>query len=340
MDLPPLHLIAVPTYRRPEDLGRALAEVSAQLAALEVGPESILVVDNDPAETGRAIAEKHQVRYVVETEPGIAAVRNRALTEATAAQATTMTFLDDDEIPTTGWLPALLQMWQTTQATAVAGKVLTTFPAQTPEWVRASGAFIRPVRQHGQTMREAATNNLLLHVPKVNALGLKFDARFGLSGGEDSLFTRQLTERGGTIYWAENAVVREQESPDRFQRSWVLMRAFRSGNTATRVEVALSGNQISRLVARTRMIIKGGIRAIAGNAQRLLGTIAGSLPQRARGTRTAYRGYGMLAAAFGYVYYEYARRRAASCRACGSPPSPSVGDSRPRNFLPEADYSL
>ena len=72
-------------------------------------------------------------------------------------------------------------------------------------------------------MSEAATNNLLLDLDGIRRLGLSFDERFGLTGGSDSMFTLQLTRRGGTIRWAEDAVVVEQEDPARLTRSWLLM---------------------------------------------------------------------------------------------------------------------
>ena len=43
-----------------------------------------------------------------------------------------------------------------------------------------------------------------------------------------------------------------------------------------------------------------------------VGRLTGSLPHRARGERTAARGRGMLAGAFGKVYDEYGLRRAAT----------------------------
>ncbi|MDG5711871.1 hypothetical protein N0Z45_19695, partial [Acinetobacter baumannii] len=83
------------------------------------------------------------------------------------------------------------------------------------------------------------TTNLLLSGPVVRRLGLRFDERFGLSGGEDSLFTRALTGAGQRIVWCAEASVLEDVPADRATRSWVCRRALSSGNTAARVELAL-----------------------------------------------------------------------------------------------------
>jgi glycosyltransferase involved in cell wall biosynthesis len=308
-------VIAIPTFRRPDALATALSAVRQQVDAANHAPDppmrcSILVVDNDPAGSGEPIAAKHAVQYVLEPRPGIAAVRNRAIAECDGARA--LLFIDDDEVPEAGWLRAMVGMYRSTGPTAVAGRVVTRFPADVEPWVDASGAFVRPTRVHGQTMREAATNNLLLDLDGVRRLGLSFDERFGLTGGSDSMFTLQLTRRGGSIRWAEDAVVIEQEDPKRFVRSWVLMRTFRYGNASARVRIALAPPGFRRLVARLLALGRGGARVLGGGARWGFGALSGSLPHRARGLRTASRGLGMMTAAIGYAHDEYRRRRSSS----------------------------
>ena len=305
-------VIAIPTFRRPAALRRALEEVALQVGELNAdAPEgvraTVLVVDNDPAQSARDLAGQLGVGYVAEPEPGIAAVRNRAMAEC--ATASGVIFIDDDEVPEPHWLRRLLERQSETAATAVAGRVITRFPPEVEPWVAASGAFIRPARRDGQAMSEAASNNLLLDVAQVQNLELSFDPRFGLTGGSDSLYTRALTARGGTIRWAEHAVVIEQEDAARFTRAWVLMRTFRFGNTAARVDVALAGSRRGRAAERMRMTARGGLRLLAGSARWLWGVARFSLRHRARGLRTAYRGAGMIAGAVGYAHDEYGRRR-------------------------------
>lgn len=308
-------VVAIPTFRRPEALANALAAVGEQVDAENARPGaplrcSILVIDNDPAGSGGRAAAEHGARYVIEPRPGIAAVRNRAIAECDGARA--LLFIDDDEVPEPGWLRAMIGMYRSSRPTAVAGRVVTRFPPDVEPWVAASGAFVRPTRNHGQTMSEAATNNLLVDLDDVRRLGLSFDERFGLTGGSDSMFTLQLTRRGGTIRWAEDAVVIEQEDPKRFTRSWVLMRTFRFGNTSARVRIALARTPARRLVERLLAVGRGSARVVGGGARWGLGAISGSLHHRARGLRTASRGLGMLAGAVGYAHDEYGRRRSSA----------------------------
>lgn len=308
-------IVAIPTFRRPEALTNALTAVREQVDAENDRPGapmrcSILVIDNDPAGSGARIALEHGARYIIEPRPGIAAVRNRALKECESAGA--LLFIDDDEIPEPGWLRGMIEMYTATHPTAVAGRVVTRFPDVVEPWISASGAFRRPIRTHGQLMSEAATNNLLVDIEGVRRLGVSFDERFGLTGGSDSMFTLQLTQRGGTIRWAEDAVVIEQEDPERFTRSWVLMRTFRFGNTSARARIALARTTPRRLLARLRALGRGGARVLGGSARWGLGVVSGSLHHRAHGLRTASRGLGMLAGAIGYAHDEYGRRRSSA----------------------------
>ncbi|AZS35599.1 hypothetical protein CVS47_00191 [Microbacterium lemovicicum] len=305
--------VALATFKRPGPLANALNAIRSQVdEANRAGTASheILVIDNDPRATGRDVAEKYGARYFVESTPGIAAARNRALDEA--ATSDVLIFLDDDEVVQPGWLDTITQRQRETGAAAVAGKVVTVFPAQLEPWIRDSGAFIRPVRVDGQPMNEAATNNLLLHLPTIRALGLRFDERFGLTGGSDSMFTRQLTARGGEIRWAEAAVVVEQEEENRFTKKWVLMRTFRFGNTSARVDLALAGSPRRRLIARARVVSRGAGRVFYGCARWIAGVVTRNSSHRAKGHRMVYRGLGMLAGVAGYAHNEYGRRRRAS----------------------------
>lgn len=305
--------VAVPTFRRPEGLQSALAAVLPQIAELNDSANpvtaAVLVVDNDPAASAREFTEVSGVAYVHEPEPGIAAVRNRALTELAGTRA--VIFIDDDEVPEPGWLAALVGRYLETGADAVAGKVITIFPDDTEPWVRASGAFIRPRREDGQAMTEAATNNLLLDLRTVERLGLRFDSAFGLTGGSDSMFTSRLVALGGVIRWCEQAVVVEREDPVRFKRTWVLMRTFRFGNTWSRVRISLATSGLGRVGQRIRCAMTGLVRMALGGVQWLRGLVTRSLEHRARGLRAIYRGAGNLAGAIGYAHDEYGRRRKA-----------------------------
>lgn len=311
----PTVTVAVLTFRRPADLSAGLPMLLAQAAevnAASLGQRTVdvLVVDNDPEGTARAVAQRHEsdmLRYVVEVEAGIAAARNRALDEAAGTDL--MIFIDDDERPCASWLRALLDAQADSGAAGVAGAVVSRFEQPLDPWIAAGGFFERPRVRTGTSVQAAATNNLLLDLRQIRRLGLRFDPAFGLTGGEDTLFTRSLIGRGGRIVWCDEAVVTDEVPVDRATRRWVLLRGVSSGNTAARVEYALAGGSGFGSPTGLRVGVGGLLRVAAGGLRWLLGMVLRSLRHRAGGLRTASRGVGMALGAAGYVYREYDRGR-------------------------------
>ena len=151
----------------------------------------------------------------------------------------------------------------------------------------------------------ASTANLLLDLDQVG--DLRFDERFNLTGGEDTLFTRQLVARGGTIVWCDEAVVVDHIRVSRLSRHWVLQRHFSAGNSSSICTVELQRGGPSRLAARVKGTGLGVARIAAGLLRAGYGWVSGSLRHRARGMRTAARGLGMTAGAWGGIYTEYRR---------------------------------
>jgi glycosyltransferase involved in cell wall biosynthesis len=299
-------LVAVLTYRRPDDLAAVLPLLREQAAALDP-PGRVLVVDNDPDAGARGLVEGAggDVTYAHEPTPGIAAARNRALDET--GDADVVVFIDDDERPVGDWLALLLATYHVDRPTGVVGPVVSEFSSALEPWVEAGRFFDRRRLPTGTVVEIAATNNLLLDLAQLRALDLRFDERFGLSGGSDMLITRQLTARGGRLVWCDEAVVTDVVPAERLTREWVLRRAYRSGNTTARTSLVVARGPADRVRVRARLVAEGSVRLAGGAARLAVGTVTGSLSQRVRGRRTWARGAGMLAGVTGAVYVEYSR---------------------------------
>jgi succinoglycan biosynthesis protein ExoM len=298
--------IAVLTYRRPHHLAALLPALAAQAGEVSADVD-ILVVDNDPGGDARELVTQAgadaPVRYVHEAAPGIAAARNRALDEA---RSELLVFIDDDERPTPHWLARLLAVHARYRAAAVVGPVVSRYDSPPSRWVAAGGFFDRRRMPTGTPVRVAATNNLLLDLGWVHGHGLRFDSRFGLSGGSDDLFTRQLSGRGGLMVWCDEAVVIDVVPASRVTRGWVLRRSYRVGNASSRV--LLDGTAPGqRLLLRLGLVGRGAARVALGSLRYLAGLMTGRVRHRARGLRTAARGAGMLSGSLGSVYSEYSR---------------------------------
>ncbi|MES2541481.1 MAG: glycosyltransferase family 2 protein, partial [Pseudomonadota bacterium] len=85
--------IVVPTFRREEFLPPLFQAVATQIGTVAV-PVELVLVDNSPEGSARAIPAPDFVRYVHEPRTGVAQARNRGVAEARGGY---VIFLDDDE---------------------------------------------------------------------------------------------------------------------------------------------------------------------------------------------------------------------------------------------------
>ena len=339
-----MHLtIAMLTYRRNDYLAQVIPELLAQADDVSDAQTtaSVLIVDNDPQSGARAVVEAARAAlageqseaaepsgradsaaaaatsrlvYVHEPEPGIVAGRNRALSQAHGSEA--LIFIDDDEIPSLGWLKALVSTWRAQGCAAVTGPTPPTFEVDPSPWVTASGAFDSWEAADGAQVRSADTGNLLLDLAVVEGLGLRFDPRYGLTGGEDSLFTRQLTRAGGVIRFAAGAVVTKRVPAARARRTWVLERSLRSGSSWARVRIDTAGPTdggasaaLPRLRLRLGYGLKGLAKAGVDGARAGVARIRHDVPAQARYEVSSRGGLGMVVGALGGHVREYSRPR-------------------------------
>jgi len=313
--------IAVPTFHRPAELRALLPMLLAHAA--EVGdafPTTVLIVDNDPGGSGAAVVDAlgdPRVRAVVEAHPGISAVRNRALSEAGTRL---LAFIDDDEVPHEGWLAHLLDTWQRTdRPAAVSGRVVASFSGELDPWLAAGSFFVRRRLPTGSAIDVAAAGNLLLDLDQVRAAGVRFADDLGLSGGEDTLFSRELHARGYRMTWCDESAITDLVPPERMTRRWVLQRAWSHGNSASTIRIRLARSRGGRLRARASGVVGGAVRVVGGGARWLFGVLTRSLRHQARGARAVWRGGGMVTGALGVVYQEYARGAAVDAGDAGDP---------------------
>lgn len=300
--------IAVPTYRRSDELRALLPMLCAQASgtSAEGYAVEVLVVDNDPAGSAAdVVAGFPEVRYVNELRPGIAAVRNRAMDEAAAARL--LAFIDDDERPHDGWLRHLVATWETSGAAAVSGRVLADYAGELDPWIRAGEFFVRRSLPTGTPIDVAATGNLLLDLDQVRDCGVRFESALGLGGGEDTLFSRSLAAAGRQMVWCDESAVVDKVPVERMTRAWVLTRAWSHGNGALLTELRLTAAPSARLGVRARGVGRGLLRVGGGAVRWAWGILAQSPRHQARGARALLRGTGMVGGALGVVYQEYAR---------------------------------
>ena len=258
--------------------------------------------DRRPHRVGSRL--RSRIRHVHEPVPGIVAGRNRALQECAGEDL--LVFLDDDELPREGWLRALVTAWREGDCAAVTGPTPPVYAQAPNAWVAASGAFDSWRADDGARVPSADTGNLLLDLAVVRDLDLWFDPGYGLSGGEDSLFTRRLSLAGGVIRFATGAVVDKRVPPERATRAWVLRRSYRSGSSWARVRIDTASGP--RLPMRLGYAVKGLGRAGRDGVRAVLARRRGDTAARAVHEVSSRGGLGMVVGAFGVRVLEYGRK--------------------------------
>lgn len=238
--LPLPHIsVCVCTYRRPLLLSRLLD----RLTDMSTGGRfsySVVIVDNDPDRTAENIAEKVLCGdhidgiYLHESRLNIALARNRALENAVGDYCA---FIDDDEIPQKNWLLELYLQAQRTGATAVLGPVENSFDRSPQKWILESGVFSRSRYPSGRRLhwRQTRTGNVLLRRKFLNAHKVRFNPKFGVLGGEDIMFFKNLLALpGAEAVWCDSAVVHEIVPASRATFSSIRRRATNQGRISFR----------------------------------------------------------------------------------------------------------
>jgi glycosyltransferase involved in cell wall biosynthesis len=298
--------IAIPTFRRPLSLERLLRAVEKLETSANV---TVLVADNDAeGHEGYDLCQRIAAGYrfpldaFIAPARGIAQVRN-ALAERMLAttRAQFVAMIDDDEWPQADWLEAFLRVQAATGADALHGAVMPVFEAMP----RASVAQCDGMASHRGTTGLCATINSTANVFVSRACFADlaapcFDPAFGLGGGEDKDFFTRLKAQGRRFAFADEAMVSAFVPASRATLSWVLKRAYSTGNSDMRV--FLKTRPGAGAMARECVKIAGAFAAVPVMSIAL----AAQPPRRAIGLWKGFRAAGKIAALCGRRYDEYA----------------------------------
>lgn len=228
--------VCICTYKRPHMLARLLSELETQETE-GLFDYSIVVVDNDSAESARETAEscarrsKISISYCVEPEQNIALARNKALE---SAKGDFIGFMDDDESPQQSWLASLYKTCKRYNADGALGPVLPYFDGTPPKWILRGKFYERPSHETGAILqwRFTRTGNVLFRAGILQGNKRMFNPKLG-SGGEDRDFFRRMIERGHKFVWCNEAPVHEIIPPHRWKKSFMLRRALLRGQNPT-----------------------------------------------------------------------------------------------------------
>lgn len=277
VELPDLHIaIAIATYRRPAGLQRLLASLDRLTFKTHTQPKiTIVIVDNDATaplspDAGTCTRwSQWPVVYRVEPQRGLAHVRNACL-DAVPSDVAAIAFLDDDEWVEPQWLDALLSKRAITGAGVIQGPVRPIYAVPPRPWLTMAPYHEVGPFADGAQLDHGATGNCLLDRAMLTATGIRFDAAFNASGGEDTDFFQRLLAREVKIVAAADAIAFEDVPLQRMSRAWVLKRQMRVGHTLG-VVAQRNGTSLTRIVKACLRFAKGTLLMLAGIPLALLG---------------------------------------------------------------------
>lgn len=306
--------ILICTYRRPDGLLNLLQAMAAQEVPGATKLE-VIVVDNDPNESGRPVMSlapcRWPITYFAEPRPGIPIARTTALAEGLKREL--VAFIDDDETPAPDWILELLSAFEGSGADGVTGRVNYDYEGQVVDWVKEGGFFNKPMIPDGADVPFAATNNLLLSSARLRELGvIHFDEEYRFTGGSDIAFTKEVVNRGGRIVWCETARVTERVPIDRLSRLWAMRRAYRVGNVTARSQSARADNRFQRFGCRSTSFFGGLARILLAAPMLIVGLVRRQPRLVGTGVRRMAGGAGIIGATFGHSYEEYRRPKLAA----------------------------
>ena len=301
--------VCIITFTRPKGLRAALEALGAQVLPGEPPEVSVLVVDNDDAESARPVIEELRaagypwpLEYAVETRRGIPFARNRCVALA-RPRADWIAFIDDDEEPAPGWLAELIRVQREYQADIVTGPVVSRFEGEVPAWAAKSGVLERRRFATGERRDRAYTNNVMFRAEVFDRVQPHFDERLALAGGSDTHFSHRAHLAGFTIVYAGEAEVFESFPASKVTRRWVFQRAYRVGTTNGFTARDVSGS-VGEAVRALGPKALGHLAR--GAAHAALGLVTGH-DRSIRGVRLMASGAGMVVGLLGGRYQEYRR---------------------------------
>ncbi|WP_371397553.1 glycosyltransferase family 2 protein [Fretibacter rubidus] len=229
--------VIVPTYKRPDDILRALGSIIDQ--DTDGRPYEIIVADNDPAGSAEtavlALIDANPQTRVIYThvpDPGVSNARNGALTQA---QGRYIIYLDDDMEAHPRWIAELVIAANHYDAPIVFGPVIAQMPdGDNPLYPHMQPLFCRTGNfADGIIKKTFGTGGCLIDHGRTSLPDPVFDPSLNEVGGEDDALFAHILGHGGRIAWTTKANAIEHIPTHRATPAYVWKRNFAFGQAPT-----------------------------------------------------------------------------------------------------------
>jgi glycosyltransferase involved in cell wall biosynthesis len=245
---------------------------------------------------------------VVEPRPGQTYAYNTGFATAARRPATDyVAVLDDDEFPTPQWLTEMIATAIRFHADIVGGPVFPVF--DDPDHWLAKTSLYAPKRYitGPVDMIYGAGSMVIRRDVLEQYLDEPFSHAFAFTGGSDLDFFVRCRRDGRSFAWADEAHVFETTPRSRTTTRWLLLRYFRKGSEATRIDRLYSSGHKTALRRWA-----SGVGLIGFGLSTAVLTAWGGRASIMAKLLLVARGMGRLAAEFNFFYEEYRSPTAAN----------------------------
>lgn len=229
--------ICIATFKRPELLRKLIQSLFEQKGIEDVILE-IVIVDNDIEKSGKEIVERFSntpsiyISYYSQPVQNISLTRNMALEKSSGQY---LAIIDDDETADQFWIRNLIDTLLKFEADAVFGYVIPIFDSDIAQWKQKREIYFLPVGKTGDRPLFHYTTNCMVKADKIKKFKLRFDPKYGLTGGEDSVFFNLLSKYEAKYVVCREAISYEVVPRYRTELKFICSRYFQKGNNEGRI---------------------------------------------------------------------------------------------------------
>lgn len=239
--------VIICTYNRAGNLPACLGKLAEQLGVESIAWE-VVVVDNNSSDDTRSMVERLarelpiRIRYVFEGEQGLNFARNRGVQESLGRY---FSFVDDDITVSPGWLSALFQTLEDSDADAAGSCIHLDERIKLPKWIQPEMYGFLGYQDFGPTpfqmdgvKRYPFGGNMSFNRRVVEKIG-QFNTKLGRKGsgrkrgelfkGAETDYFHRLAAADGRIFYTPGAVVYHQILPFQMEKRYFRTIHFNAG---------------------------------------------------------------------------------------------------------------